>query len=233
MSIPIDLHNSNQLLSEETDIRNYLYMAANDSQPIFHGIQEDMAQLNDFCLLCIDTTSKQLADLRRTVKRYQAGELRAHHPDLGDITSDAEWALEEFEIPRWQETEEFMVRAMCLILLSAFVEKSLIELTNYLAPREAPRCKRKAGETETGALIRHLRQICGLHFEEPESSRAIREKCRRIRNDFAHGRWDAVKVSIADQSLSAAFGAVTDLFDAIDGASAIHGGKESGPDLNL
>jgi hypothetical protein len=144
-----------------------------------------------------------LAELQRTMKRYQAGgTASAHHADFGDVSSDAEWALAEFEIPRWLETEGFMVRAMCLILLSAFVEKCLIELTDYLAPSKAPRCKRKPGETEIGALMRHLRQTCVLDFEEPESSQAIREKCRRIRNDFAHGRWDAVKVSIPDDGSS-------------------------------
>jgi len=223
MSVPSDLYDSNWLWSDGADIKNYLYMAGDDSQPIFHGVQEEMAQLNDFCLLCIDGTSKHLAELQRTVKRYRDGKERADHPEFGDVSNEVVSALESFYIPRWQDTETFLVRAMCLILLSAFTEKSLKDLALYLAPAEAPRFKRKAGEAEIGALVRYLQETCALHFEEPESSQAIREKCRSIRNDFAHGRWDVLNASIADQSLSTAFGAVTELFYAIDEASAIRG----------
>jgi len=168
-----DLFNSAWLTSDEADKKNYLYVARDDSQPIFHGLQEDMAQLNDFCFLCVEGASKHLAELQRTVKRYRTGEEQAKHPDFGDISDEVAWGLEEFDIPRWQDTEQFMVRAMCLILLSAFVEKCLKEFASYFAPPEALRFKRKGGEGET-----------------------IREKCRSIRNDFAHGRWDDVKASM-------------------------------------
>jgi hypothetical protein len=192
------LHDSAWLTSDNADIKNYLYMAGDDSQPIFHGIQEDMAQLNDFCLLCVEGTSKHLAELQRTVKRYHTGEERAEHPDCGDISDQVAWGLEEFDIPRWQDTERFMVRAMCFILLSAFVEKCLKDLATYLAPPEALRFKRKGGEGEIAALLSYLHQTCALDFEEPDLSQTIREECRRIRNDFAHGRWDEVKATIAD-----------------------------------
>ena len=86
-----------------------------------------------------------------------------------------------------------MVRAMCLILLSAFVEKCLKDLASYLAPPKALRFKRKGGEGEIAALLSYLQQTCALDFEEPESSQAVREKCRNIRNDFAHGRWTPSK----------------------------------------
>jgi hypothetical protein len=208
-------------MSDEADMRHYLYVARDDSQPIFHGIQEDMAQLNDFCLLCVEGTSKHLAELQHTAKRYRTGEERAEHPNFGDISDEVAWSLEEFDIPLWQDTERFMVRAMCLILLSAFVEKCLKDLAVYFAPPEAPRFKRKGREGEIVALLSYLHQTCALDFEEPALSQAVREECRNIRNDFAHGRWDEVKASIADRSLSSAFGAVTALFDAIDEASAI------------
>ena len=158
MSVPSDLYDSNWLWSDGADIKNYLYMAGDDSQPIFQGVQEEMAQLNDFCLLCIDGTSKHLAELQRTVKRYRDGKERADHPEFGDVSNKVVSALENFYIPRWQDTETFLVRAMCLILLSAFTEKSLKDLALYLAPAEAPRFKRKAGEAEIGALVQCIKR---------------------------------------------------------------------------
>src|SRR5262249_6252533 len=157
-----------------------------DAEAIFIGIEEDMAQLNDFCRLCIEATSSHLAEMQR----------RLRHPEVGDVSDDFDHALEEFYIPRWQETERFMVRAMSLLLLSAFSEKCLKELADYLAPAEVRRFKRKGGEAEISALLNYLKKTCGLKFEEPEASRFVREKCRHIRNDFAHGRWDNVKAAI-------------------------------------
>ena len=215
------LYDSAWLGSAEADVENYLYVARDNSQPIFQGIEEDMAQLNDFCLLCVEGTSKHLAELKHKARRYRTGEDRVEHPDFGDVSDEVACGLEEFDIPRWQDTERFMVRAMCLILLSAFSEKCLRLLALHLAPPGAPHFKRRGSEGEILALLRYLQQTCVLDFEEPESSQTVREKCRSIRNDFAHGRWEVVKASITDVSLPGAFGAVTALFDAIDEASAI------------
>jgi hypothetical protein len=216
-----DLSDSAWLMSGEADVNNYLYVADADSQPIFHGIEGEMAQLNDFCLLCIAGTSERLAELQETLRDYESGEERAEDPDLGDITDVAVDALAVVHIPRWQQTERFMVRAMSLLLLAIFSEKCLQDLAKYLAPPEAPGFKKKRSETEISGLLRYLNSTCALDFREPEASRLVRDKCRRIRNDFAHGRWDAVDAAIADYSLSSAFGAVTALFDAIDAASSI------------
>jgi hypothetical protein len=216
-----DLSDSASLRSGEPDVNNYLYVAGDDSQPIFHGIEDELAQLNDFCLLCIEGTSERLAGLQETLRGYESGEERVELPDFGDVTDSAADALAVVHIPRWQQTERFMVRAMSLLLLAIFSEKCLKDLAKYLAPPEAPDFKKKSGETEISGLLRYLNSTCALEFKEPEASRLVRDKCRRIRNDFAHGRWDAVNAAIADYPLSSAFGAVTALFDAIDAASSI------------
>ena len=179
--------------------------AKDDSQPIFHRIQEEMAQLNDFCLLCINGVSKHLGGLEEELQRYRSGEKRAEHLDIGDITDDVVWSMEEIDLPRWREMERFMVRAMSLLLLAIFSEKCLKDLAKYLAPSEAPGFKRKSGETEISGLLRYLNSTCALEFKEPEASRSVREKCRQIRNDFAHGRWDAVNEAIADYPLGTHF----------------------------
>lgn len=207
--------------SDEGSVENYLFEAQGDSQPIFHGVQEEMSQLNDFCVLCIKETSKHLVDLRRRAKRFRDGMDHIEHPDFGNVSTEVAWSIEEFEIPTWDETEKFLVKAMCLILLSAFTEKVLKELSMYLAPPEATRLKRRPREGEIAGLLRYLRESCGLEFEEPESSWEVRSKCRVIRNDFAHGRWSAVKNAISDVRLSEAFKAVTALFREIDTASVI------------
>jgi hypothetical protein len=216
-----DLSDSAWLMSGEAEVNNYLYFAGDDSQPIFHGIEEEMAQLNDFCVLCTEGISERLAGLQETLRGYESGEKRVQLPDFGDVIDAAADALAVRFIPRWEQAERFLVRAMSLLLLSVFSEKCLKELANYLAPAEAPRFKRKGRDAEISALLKYLNSTCALEFEEPEQSRLVREKCRHLRNDFAHGRWDKVEAEIAGYSLCTAFGAVTALLEAIDAASVI------------
>jgi hypothetical protein len=237
-----DLYNSEWLAWDECDVTNYLYQSRVRSQPIFLRIEEDMAQLNDFCVLCIEGTDRNLTELQDTLRGIRSGELRlVAHPDYdilaqsqgykeeGDVSDGYADCLEKYDIPRYQEMQRFMLRAMSLLLLSAFSEKSLKDLADCLAPPEAPRFKKwkkkKGNLAEVSALMSYLKDICALEFEEPEASRLVREKCQRIRNHFAHGRWDNVKRGIADYPLRTAFSAVTALFDAIDAAF-----RQSNPD---
>jgi hypothetical protein len=231
----MDLYNSEWLACDECDIPNYLYLSRVRSQPVFLRIEEDMAQLNDFCVLCIEATDRHLTELRDTLRGIRSGELRlVPHPEYefilaqsqgykedGHVSDDYADCLEKYDIPRFQEMQRFMLRAMSLLLLSAFSEKSLMSLADWLAPAEAPRFmkwrkKNKDHLAEVSVLMKYLRDICVLECEEPKESRLVRQKCQDIRNDFAHGRWDNVQTGIADYSLRSAFAAVTALFHAID-----------------
>jgi hypothetical protein len=207
--------------SEDGQFQRYLFEAEGNSQPIFYGVTEEMAQLNDFCMLCLDATSSHLAKLKDAARRYSNREEIVEHPDFGDVTDMAEDGLREIEIPRWKDTEEFMVRAMCLVLLSAFLENSLKAIAKVLRPPDAPPFKRKGAGGEIDAVLSYLRSSCGLEFVEQEASRTIREKCRAVRNSFAHGQWEKVRKSLADVSLPEAFLAASQLFRSIDQASAI------------
>jgi hypothetical protein len=221
MNTTDDLTESDWLIFGDSEICNYLFVAGDSSQPIFHGIQEEMAQLNDFCFLSLQSTSNRVKELEQKAKRFRSGEERLEDPNLGDVSSEVAWGIEEFEIPRWKDTEQFMVRAMCLVLLSAFLEKSLKELALYLSDPESVRFKKKSNLGEIASLLIYLKEVCRLEFKEPEASEIAREKCRTIRNDFAHGHWMKVKDNVANYSLSAAFGAVTALMEVIDKASEI------------
>ena len=216
--MPSDLIDSDLLASEEVDVGSYLYKADSNPEAVFSHAQEEMAQLNDFCLLCLEGTAAKLNDFRRELSSYRMGERQAEHPEIGDITEEVAMGLEDVIIPSWEETEEFLVRAMCLILLSAFLEKSLKQIANYLTPEVAPKFKAQPGLGEIGSLLAYLQVTCLLQFEEPEESKSTRERCRKLRNAFAHGHWDQVKVDVATQSVRQAFSAVSGLLDCIEKA---------------
>jgi hypothetical protein len=65
-----------------------------------------MEQLNEFRVLCQDSLLRTIANLRS----YREREKRLVFEDIGDGTDDAIMGLEDIEIPRWEDSERFLVR---------------------------------------------------------------------------------------------------------------------------
>jgi len=64
--------------------------------------------------------------------------------------------------------------------------------------------------------LKFLRADCGFKFNQPAKIMATWKKCRKIRNDFAHGDWDEVKTEIAHTDLKEAFSTVSELIRNIE-----------------
>ena len=56
-----ELFDSRLLASGEAPVQDYLFHNS-DGLVTFVAIEEDMAQLNDYCLLCLEGTSKHVTD---------------------------------------------------------------------------------------------------------------------------------------------------------------------------
>jgi hypothetical protein len=202
------------ILSDEASAPAYLFRTQS-ARTEFVIIEEEFWQLNDYCVLCLTQTLNKLDGLRSELGKYKASKEPIVDPTYGDITQDLIWGLAEVQIPAWEENYHFTARAMCLILLSFFTEKSLKSLCVAFAPEgKAP--KQKKGESKTRSYIRFLGEECGFDFMEPQESVAVREKCREIRNSFAHGDWDDIKAAVSDTNLPEAFCAVASLFHIIE-----------------
>ena len=177
-----------------------------------------MAQLNDYCLLCIEGVSNKINDLEQEYLQLRTGKQKVTDPEFGDITSEVAWSISNISLPRWQDTQEFLVQAMCLLLLSAYTEKSLKSLCADLAPSDGVKPKIIRGQSKTLSYIKFLRESCDLKFNEPHKVLEIRESCRLLRNSFAHGDWDDVRTRMAQTNLQGAFLAVTLLLVSIENA---------------
>lgn len=181
-------------------------------------IQEEMEQLHEYCFLCLESTTSKLNGLVRNLEDYSTGAKVAEDPEMGDITLLVVDGLREFEIPRWSETQAFLVNAMCLLLLSSLAERSLKSLCISLSPAGINFKHPNKSMSKTAAYIFYLQHSCGLAFEEPADAASVRENCRVMRNDFAHGDWDAVRTNINAQPLRKAFEAYAILFEKIESA---------------
>ncbi|WP_159075947.1 hypothetical protein [Microvirgula aerodenitrificans] len=184
----------------------------------FVAIQEEMEQLHAYCCLCMDSTSTKINQLNQDLSSYKKGGETVEDPEIGEVTSLVIDGLSEVEIPMWSGTQAFLVRAMCLLLLSSFVERSLKSLCLSFSPTGTKFKQSNKSMSKAAAYIGYLQYDCGLAFEEPANTASVREKCRVTRNDFAHGDWDAVRVGITAQSLRGAFEACSLLFREIENA---------------
>lgn len=196
---------------------DYLFRVERFSKE-FWTIATEMAQLNDYCVLFLQETFSKLNELKWKLKELEAGEKRVvvdEGPLAGDYTGETIMVLDE-EIPIWEDTYSFIARATCLLLLSAFTEKSLKTLCDGLAPVGESGPRRNPGESKVAMYLRFLQEKCSIDFDEPKESIDLRGECRQLRNAFAHGDWDEVRAKVGRIHLRNAFGAVADLLYRIE-----------------
>lgn len=202
----------------EAPVRDYLFLTAT-GRIEFVIFEQEMAQLNDFCVVCLSGTAQKLPELRQELGDLNEGKLRIRNVDgedvTQDVTTDMVMMLEQFEIPLWEDTQDFMVRAMCLILLSAFTEKGLKSLCVAFAP-EGVRQPEKFPQGKVATYLQFLSNECAINFDEPPEAASLRRRCQEIRNDFAHGDWDDVRDQVSGVSLRESFAAIASLMYEIE-----------------
>jgi len=199
----------------------YLFRAQADSEAVFHGIQEDMERLNDFCAFCIQKTEERLEELNRYAGRSRSGKNRDEDSEMGDITAEVRDGILELEIPNWTEIRRVHVRAMTLLLLGAFTEMSLKVVMQFLCPSESAKFALSSDESSVDQRLRFLREVCKIHFDEPAESLSVRMETMELSAAFARGEWQQTSQAIASLSLPTAFDAISTLLRRIDRASAI------------
>lgn len=200
---------------EEDIPPDYLFRVDSFSKE-FWLIATEMAQLNDYCVLCLQQTSQHLGELHKQLDDLQSGKKRIL-TELGDFTGEVSLDLEE-KIPTWEDTYQFISHATCLILLLAFVERSLKLLCTALSPTNTGLPKQKPRESKIALYIRYLKEKCKIVFSEPKEAMNILNQCRKARNSFAHGDWDDLRNEITQIKLRNAFDTVTKLLYAIEQA---------------
>ena len=211
----MSLDAENALVTSSDERCDYLFKTVCGTVE-FTMIAEEMEQLHEFCVLCQNSLSRTVATLKQDLVTYREHRKRVVVEDIGDVTEDAMMGLEDFEIPTWEDCERFLMPAMCLIMVSAFVEKSLKTLCLTFAPAgQAVGREKRAGGIILG-LISFLQEQCGFRFIEPAESSAARNECRQIRNSFAHGDWHAVRSVVGRISLKEAFRSASQLFAVIE-----------------
>jgi hypothetical protein len=214
-----ELFESDLLYTDEPRCPPYLFSSAH-GRVEFVIIEEEMSQLNDFCVLLLDSPRERLSYEAQSLERFTSGKEQVIDPELGDVTEDVIMGLEDIVIPTWRDTVDFVSRATTLILLHVFTEKSLKHLCLSFTPDNPAKPPRQsARQSKIDTYLNFLSQNCGFIFEEPSTGRELRTAIARIRNAFAHGDWEAVRRDIRQLSITDAFRTATELFQKLESAA--------------
>ena len=203
------LHN---LISTDDD-PDVAYLFQSESSVVeFVVIDEEMGQLNDYCCLCADATATKVSKLTKLADDIDAGRIEAP-PDF-----DVVYSIKDIQIPQWANSHQILVPGMSLLLLAAFLEKSLGWLADRLAERPDDKPVFRNGKSKILGYIEFLQGKCGLAFEVPPETDKAMELFPVLRNAFASGDWDDFEQRLHCVDLTRVFGAVTALFRQIENA---------------
>lgn len=210
-------------LLENSQLADYLF-STQTRLVEFVVIEEELARLNDYCVAVSQAIHNELAQ-QQTVRQELEDGPEYHESDDGPIhRSEILLGLDDIEIPRWQEVNNFMMPATQILLLNVLVERSLKSLCAEYDPENrsrvygghTARVRSRPGQSKLGAYLEFLRDPCGLDATGVPSVNRLDGDVRFVRNAFAHGDWDKAEVGLSGLSVREAFEAASELFAAIE-----------------
>lgn len=136
------------------------------------------------------TPAPSVGQLRRRLARYRDGRSKAV---VGgeDVTKELASQLEVVGIPASIDHASAITDGASMLLIFAFLERTLRAISEDLAPAAEVRrfMKAKATEGNVNRYLRFLRESAGLSFVVSLSVRELLRREAQVRNHFAHGDW--------------------------------------------
>lgn len=188
----------------------YLFQERSENL-VFMMIADRMAQLNDFCMSAFDAMQSEERAISAEQADIESGKLRF---------DDEDWFYEpngyDFMRDHWGEIGDSYLKGTHILLMACFVEMSVKALAADLQlPTSRPPTKHVRG-SEIDLMLAYIRNECRIAFEEPETVKVFLTRCRELRNDFAHGRWEKFCQESRDLSLHEGFDSVAKLLRVIE-----------------
>jgi hypothetical protein len=91
----------------------------------FTVIEEEMAQLNDFCVVFTESIERKIGELSAWARSAVGGEFKDDEGHVFPITPEDIAFSADIQLESWRDTYDFIAPANCLLLLSCFTEKNL------------------------------------------------------------------------------------------------------------
>jgi hypothetical protein len=190
-------------------------------------INEDLHQLYNFCLNFQSSTLDKINSLKEEKTNLESDlfKIQCEYDGLEFRSIDFIHGLEEFEIPTWDNSYNFIVPLNQLLLISIFLEKSLKSLCSEYSPENNSdfyggykivlQSKRKS-KIET--YINYLKTVCNLEIKLSQEILLFLDQTRNVRNAFVHGDWDEIGQMFIDFNSNESFIIVSKLLEEIEKA---------------
>jgi hypothetical protein len=196
---------------QQSGFDNYLY--STESGLIdFVIIETELGNLNNYAVGILDYTGDKLGRHQQELENYETGDVIYQNLVLGEVVT-------------WENNLGFVTPAMILVMLHILTEKSLKALCYSFSEGEGeyeiPADTRfkvpvRSGESSIDANIRWLKDECHFEFDVESGMYDLLNKCREVRNNFAHGDWSPVRKMLQEIELVDTFRAVSVLFSSIE-----------------
>lgn len=169
------LWESNSAAHDEGRAGYCLYLCRSGIFPLVK-YEEQLAQINDYCLYLLTCLEEKVASLAPAKEEgWFAPITWQGHSYFG-----------------WRAMHEEVNKGTMLLLLLAFLETSLQELTEWFSGLAGwPAERKNVRNSKVSNQLHQLGQCCGRDLrEELAAELTYYDKVRRIRNRFVHSQWD-------------------------------------------
>lgn len=176
-------------------------------------IENGLAEFNDYCVTMLDALDRELERriaTRRTHLKADDGLLIGNFPRVKDDEEDDDTDV----ILRWQWFQPVVTKAICLVMLGAFVEKALWSLAWYVVDDPDQ-------DTSGAPVDRYLAILRAEHeraFEEPARFTELRGRCRTLQGALAEADWTTIVDTMEEVALDRSFRAATEYFEILEQA---------------
>ena len=201
------------------------YLFFSGGEICFVVIETEMEQLNDYCFCILNAVDSKYKQLKNQIKDLDA---KSPHEVLftakmGDLeweytASEMSQAINDIDVPKWEDNLNFVSYANCILLLYIFVEKSLKDLTKYMKGEDEKPAKQIKGYSKVVSYIKYMNDTLGLNFTVDENILNYIDEARIVRNAYAHGDWDEIRKLLSNKDLREYFTAASSLFYLIENA---------------
>jgi len=184
----------------------YLYQPLRASETFFL-LFDKLRQLNDYCFNQLISSEAKLAELSE--QRDAAIADRSCGAEVLDYFHD--------EIPLWEDSVSVVAKAMPVVLLCSFAEWGLKLVSKEICGDVPRKTNRTMSDIEF--LVGHIENVGNLQLDSSSELVSSINSFRSIRNSFAHGHWDELRVDFSGLSLRSCFESVSELFQQIEEAA--------------
>ena len=182
----------------------YLFVTKKGQDP-FISIMQNMHELNDFCVILFEGIQKKTESVLTMNDELELVRTEDEEMDV--------WDKFRFGYNA-NQLGILYCPASSLVMLYATYIQSLCTIADHFGESDFKEWQRKnsSGANEYRKLIQLLRDISNNPLEVFDDRRVIiliEDRIKKLRNDFMHGKWDAVEANLIGVNVRSCFDVVS------------------------